>query len=183
MYHLLASSLFDSPWLIIVIMLASAIAKWRSKRRQPEDQEGEVQPDEPERRGQTGIERRLQEFLSANPSQTPRLSAAPPPVLTGVEDDWVSRVRREILMAQRQTSHPPAAPTPLMMEADVVSPEAAKRFVKLADEAEHPPATIDLIPRWQKPHNPKAAYWRNARNARHAFAASVIFGPPKGFEP
>ena len=183
MHQLLASSLFDSPWLIIVIVLGSAIAKWLGKKRQPEGQEGEGRSDEPELRGQTALERRLQEFL-AKPPQSPRPTPAPPPLLAEFEDDWVSQVRREILMSQRKTTPPPVVTSqPLIMESDGVSPEAAQRFVKLAEEAEHPPATVDLVPRWKKPHNSKAAYWRNARNARHAFAASVILGPPKGLEP
>ena len=86
-------------------------------------------------------------------------------------------------------------PTPLPMRPPLVSQspvgvtvpteaqaQAARRFAQLNEAGQHP-ATVVHGGDSRLHACARAAYWRNPQNARQAFVASLVFGPPKGLEP
>ncbi len=82
----------------------------------------------------------------------------------------------------------PPRPTPAARartEGAILSPsaeqaQAARRFAQLNEQGRHPAIVVHGARR-SRPGT-QAAYWRNPRDARQAFVASLVFGPPKGLE-
>lgn len=174
----MAAGLFDSPWVIVTLVLVSAIANWLSKRRA--DQAGENPPGD-----------------SDSDSATP---AAPPPLVPS----WEERLRR-MLEDKSEEAPRPSAPPPLIRQAPPVrtpvvrqttpprveiSPadepelgQAVTRRYELSDAA-HAAQAQQAAHRRQltKTRRPVLGSLRHPETARQAFAAALVFGPPKGLE-
>lgn len=184
MNPLLAASLFDSPWVILAIMAASAIANWLAKRRQQQQEQQERQEElenssaAPEPELSHDLDRRLRELLGQE------TSPLPPPIIREVQtEDWARPAGGEIPTARQHSAVPIRLPPPLNA-GEVEKPVAAetRRPSRLTTEAA-PPVAVDLQPRWQARRRKVGAVdWRNPRSARQAFVASLVFGPPKGLE-
>jgi hypothetical protein len=59
--------------------------------------------------------------------------------------------------------------------------QAARRFAQLNEQGRHPANVVHARGR-QSRAGTRLAAWRDPRNARQAFVASLVFGPPKGME-
>jgi len=58
---------------------------------------------------------------------------------------------------------------------------ASRQFARSIEAGKHPA----IVMHGRKSHprtGGRAGYWRDPRNARQAFVASLVFGPPKGLE-
>lgn len=180
MNPLLAASLFDSPWIILAIMAASAIANWLSKRRQQQQEQQEELENPsaaPELELSSDFERRLREMLG----QEPPLLPAPPVIQETAADDWAREARGETAPVPRRQDVTAVLPPPLISESAFQPGPTAVRRV----EATARPAPTALVAESAlRPSRRRAGgvNWRNPRTARQAFVASLVFGPPKGLE-
>jgi len=200
MKAIFAVGLFDSPWVIAAIVIGSAIANWLAKRRQEKQArnhpEGEAPP--PASRTPTG-EFNLEETLRRLMGEEPPSPAPPPlipplgrrdlpPVQTPTENkplppEWIRQPARPAAPALR----PPIAMAPVSVtarEASLEIEQAEQRFEQLTEQVRRP-ATVVTHTR-QRPvrsGSRSTSRWRDVRSVRRAFVASLVFAPPKSFEP
>lgn len=192
-----AAGLFDSPWVVVVIVLISAIANWLSKRREQKQSDipegGEPSPSSTKPQGKFDLEETLRRWIGEeSPAKTP-----PPPPLTSTargELPPVSiparRERKPIQTTQRNI--PPLRPPMISVAhagvtatATAVAEKrerAARRFEQLNEQGRHPATAFHGRKDRSSAHKRSAAPWRDPQSARRAFVASLIFAPPKGLE-
>lgn len=188
-FLIIAAGLFDSPWAVAIFVLAGAIINWLSQRRankagKNEDAETGDSMSEPP--AKVSWEERLRRMLEESPQQSPAPSAPPMPSPPLTRRPPLPRpaVPPVIVPAERQTA---SALRPTLFES-VVSDEfestdpTVRRYelssAAHAAQAQH--ASRRLLQTKAKP--PVFKSLRDPQNARQAFAASLVFGPPKGLE-
>lgn len=189
---IIAAGLFDSPWVIIAIVVASGIANWLSKRRAekngelpPSDQQPSAPPSPP-----ADWEERLRRMLGEDiPTATPPPTAAPPPIIRPATP---TRSAPPLLRPARQAA-PPVAPrrpppvevVPLIVpqtvkEASAEIEETGRRYE--LQEAAARAALRQAATRAPRRTTGLTASLRQPQAARQGFVASLVFGPPKGLE-
>ena len=202
MNTLFAAGLFDSPWVIAAIVIGSALANWLAKRRQekqarnqPEDESPPPASSAPP--GEFNLEETLRRLMGEEP---PAPSPAPPPLIpraarrdlppvqTPTEikplpPEWTRQAARPAAPVLR----PPMAVAKGSVPARVTSLEieqAEKRFEQLTEQVRRP-ATVVTHKRHRAGRSGAqgTSRWRDLRSVRRAFVASLVFAPPKSFEP
>jgi hypothetical protein len=197
MHPFFAASIFDSPWIIVAIVLVSIISNWLSKRRQAKEarqQQGENLPSSaapPKPAEQFDLEETLRRLMGEEPPPKP---PAPPPLPPTIRRE----VSPEPSWAEGEPSQPAWQTPPLIrlpplpvaqprVTATVVGEqqrEAARRFEQLNEQGRHPATVVGHGHRSRSSSGSRlASQWRNPRRARQAFVASIVFAPPKGMEP
>lgn len=198
-----AFGLVDNPWVVVIILLVTALSSWLSKRRQAKETLADKPPmpsGKPPAPGakprefdlEEAMRRLLGEDAFPKPQPTPPPIPRPPPAPEWEEEGPPVPPRRPL-----PAPLPPRVPVLVARPAPVpvaVTRAASLPVVELGDEAEegahsvslaaleHPAASYGQMPRPRQRQWP-ARPWRDPRNARQAFVASLVFGPPKGFEP
>lgn len=193
---LFASGLFDSPWLVAIIVIVGAIYNWLIKRRQEKEAEHPPERDQPappasKPAGEFNLEEALRRLMGEEP---PEPAPAPPPIPRAPRGElppapaWEEE---EPTQPVRQTVPPLIAPPIAVAQASITTTaaselqkEAARRFEQLNEQGRHP-ATVVGRGRGTRSRAGKrtASLWRDPRSARQAFVASIVFAPPKGLEP
>ncbi len=202
MNALFAAGLFDSPWVIAAIVIGGAIANWLAKRRQekqarnqPEDESPPPASSAPP--GEFNLEETLRRLMGEEP---PAQSPAPPPLIpraarrdlppvqTATEikplpPEWMRQPARPAAPVLRP---PMAVATVSVMarEASREDAQAAQRFEQLNEQGRHP-ATVVTHTRQRAGSSSTrgTSRWRDVRSVRRAFVTSLVFAPPKSFEP
>ena len=210
MNSLFAAGLFDQPWLVAGFIVVGLISNWLMKRRQEKEAgpapEGKPQPAPGGPQGGFNLEETLRRLMEES---SPPKAPVPPPIIpttatvrpSSTEDwqdaeavpsrqSWREEASEARTDARRTAVRIPTPPRPTpaaraRTEGTIVSPsaeqaQAARRFAQLNEQGRHPAIAVHGTRR-SRPGSP-AAYWRNPRNARQAFVASLVFGPPKGLE-
>ncbi len=184
---IIAAGLFDSPWVIIALVVASGIANWLSKRRA--EKNGELpptddQPSAPPPAAPPDWEERLRRMLGEDVP-----TATPPPIIRPAAP---TRSAPPLLRPARQpmSSAPPRRPPPVevvpvivpqtVKEASAEIEETVRRY-ELQEAAARAalPQSIARVPR--RTTGLKTSL-RQPHAARQGFVASLVFGPPKGLE-
>ena len=202
MNALFAAGLFDSPWVIAALVIGSAIANWLAKRRQekqarnqPEDESPPPASSTPP--GEFNLEETLRRLMGEEP---PTPSPAPPPLIpraarrdlppvqTPTEikplpPEWMRQAARPAAPILRS----PLATAPVSVtarEARLEVEQAEQRFERLTEQVRHP-AKVVTHTRQQPVRSGfrGSSRWRDVRSVRRAFVASLVFAPPKSFEP
>ena len=201
-----ATGLFDSPWVVAVIIIVGAIINWLSQRRQAKQQpgqrpEGDVPPSSNKPQAEFNVEEMLRRLLgeevpppSPVPPPVPRTTqgerSLPPPIRQGAQEARTIRSGvKDSTQASKQTA-PVRQPSPMVVARSAgasfavpQSPEQAMaRFEQLNEQGRHPARALDLRPRHRSGAGARAALWRDRASMRRAFVASLVFGPPKGLE-
>jgi hypothetical protein len=204
MNTLFAASLFDNPWLVAIFIIVGVISNWLMKRRQEKEVEHRNESEPPplpgKPKGGFDLEDALRRLLD---EETPAKPPAPPPIIPGASPtassstadwpqeeyvppkrNWMEEARTEA----RQTASTTAPPPPLISQSRVtiVRPseeqtQSASHFAQ-SDQPGGRPATVVHARGRHSRAGTRLAAWRDPRNARQAFVASLVFGPPKGFE-
>jgi hypothetical protein len=82
---------------------------------------------------------------------------------------------------------PPIALVPVSVrprEASETEKQAARHFEQLNEQGRHPATVVSIKQHRPSPLGPRVtSRWRDARSVRRAFVASLVFAPPKSFEP
>lgn len=193
MNSLFAAGLFDSPWLLAVLIIVGALASWLSKRRQEKGADARREGDEPspgsgEPPGELSLEEALRRLMGEEPP-------VPPPIPRGGRGglppapDWQEE---EPFQPARRTV--PPLPPPLIPVAQAgISPavageqqeESVRRLEQLNAQGRHPATVVGHGRGYRSGVRSRraASRWRDPRSARRAFVASLVFGTPKGLEP
>lgn len=204
-----ANGLFDQPWLVAVFIIVGLISNWLMKRRQEQEAarrpEGErpSAPEKPEEEFdlETAMRRLLGEPPPTQPPPPPVIPGAQkPPALTDARQSDAEALRSEQAWQeepeegwaedgeQLRPATPPLRPPPVSTSlARVTGPteaqaQAARRFAQSSAPGGGRSALVPQGRAALSAAEPRTAYWRNARNARQAFVASLVFGSPKGLE-
>lgn len=196
---MLASGIFDHPLVVLAILAAGAIIQWLTHKRQAEEarrqseseQAGTPRPPAEE----TALERKLRELLGepappANPA---------PPVLRREQGEpprdssWEWESAAESQAPTRPYSEPASsadyrlAPPPIALQSSgtrmvLMAPREAGQNLEILKSR---PSSGMLSHRSRRRGGSESHMWlwRNKKNARRAFVASLVFGPPKGLEP
>ncbi len=206
MNALLAAGLFDSPWIVAALVIGSALANWVAKRRQekqgPPPADG-AEPASPPNNppSEFNLEETLRRLLGEEPPRPPRPPPLiPPPPQTRSEEkpplpDWTQRNRAE--EATRTARRPAQPSTPVLRPPITLPPasvtsraasrqeaQAAKRFEQLNEQGRHPATVVNHVRHRSGRMGPRTtSQWRNVRSVRRAFVTSLVFAPPKSFEP
>lgn len=204
-----ANGLFDQPWLVAVFIIVGLISNWLMKRRQEQEAarrpEGErpSAPEKPEE--EFDLETAMRRLLGEPP---PTQSPSPPPVIPGAqkpppladarqsdteavrsgpawqeesEEGWAED--GEQLRPPPPLRPPPVAPSSARVTVPTeAQAQAARRFAQSSAPGGGRSAPVPQGRAAPPAAEPRTAYWRNARNARQAFVASLVFGSPKGLE-
>lgn len=211
MNTLFAANLFDGPWLLALIVIVSALANWLSKRRQEKEADEHTETEPPplpnQPKGEFDLEEAMRRLLG---EETPPRQPVPPPIIPRTapdrppaEADWQDAedfqpepAWREEVQERRAEARETTVQLPPLIRSTPVVParadvpirspgveqaRAAHRLATLT-EAGARPATVVHGGARRLRAGARAAYWRNPRNAREAFVASLVFGPPKGLE-
>ncbi|MGC3958885.1 MAG: hypothetical protein QM813_13385 [Verrucomicrobiota bacterium] len=179
---IIAAGLFDSPWVVIAIVVASSIANWLSKRRA--EKNGEVPPSGEQPSAPPDWEERLRRLLG---EEMP--PAAPPPVIrpAGSSNSAPPPLRpaRQPATSTRLRRPPPVEVAPVIgpqsvKEASAEIQETVSRYElsEMAVKSMLRPA----VARAPRRTTGMTAALRRPSAARQAFIASLVFGPPKGLE-
>ncbi len=211
MNPLFAVGLFDNPWIVAILVIGGALANWIAKRRQEKeagqqaDSEAPPLPDKPP--GELNLEETLRRLLG---QETPPQQPVPPPIIPRTapprppappewqdeeyvrsEQEWMEEIQDSRAGAgemPRPTPPPlrspptaPARPTATIILPSEEQAQAARRFEQLNEQGRHP-ASVVHAGGGHSVAGTRTAHWRNPRNARQAFVASLVFGPPKGLE-
>ena len=195
MNPLLASGLFDSPWMVAIIIIVGAISNWVTKRRQEKQAEQPPEGDEPaptasKPTGGLNLEETLRRLMGEEPAPAP----APPRIPRAAHDELppIPAWHKEEPFQPARHPVPPLRPPPVAV-AQASSPtitaseqqvQAARRFEQLNEQGRHP-ATVLGRGRENRSRAGKraASLWSDPRSARHAFVGSIVFAPPKSLEP
>jgi hypothetical protein len=215
MNTLFAASLFDNPWVLVVIVLVGALSQWLMKRRQRNQADNRADGDEllaspstPQERSprELDLQEALRQLLGGEPP--PRAPQPPPipPVMRDAEsaESWPDEEQFQPEQAWRdeaqetyEAARPPAIQTappsrlhPALARASATAikaseqnEEAARRFEQLNEQGRHPATVVDTGRGRRSREGTRAiGLLRDHRTVRHAFVASLVFGPPKAFE-
>jgi hypothetical protein len=176
------AGLFDSPWVVIAILVASGIANWLAQRR----------------------------AQKADENSAPDSETAPPPATPGWQEKLRELLEEAQTQSQPRPNPPAGGPPPLLRrttppEVVIVPPVIPHRESYTASSFRPPPVAIaaprdsdyrDLRGPGSKSVRPVLAparvaihprgklqvALRHPDTARQAFVASLVFGPPKGLE-
>lgn len=173
----LAASLFDSPWVILVVVLAAALSQWLMRRRLRDDAARRSVGDDAARESDASrpsqremdLQEALRELLGGEP---PPRAPRPPPIPSVVRDEQVSEgwldeeslppdsVRRDAPPATYEAAPSPAIPTVVppppraaVARADTPRREAGPRQGRAARPFKQPgqtvghPATVSHVQR------------------------------------
>jgi len=198
------AGLFDSPWVVLAILVGSAVANWLAKRRQ-EKQTGQPGPqprhDElttPSRTppGEFNLEETLRRLMGEEPPpprSTPPViprSARPelPPTRARSEDELLRpESARQLANLGGPVLRPPVVVPPADVPGYIASAEveqAEKRFAQLAEQVRQPAKVVTHLRRpASRSRRRGKTPWRDARSVRRSFVASLVFAPPKSIEP
>ena len=172
MNTLIAASLFDSPWVLVVIVLGGALSQWLMKRRQRNQADKRQDGDEPvptagehePSQRQLDLQEALRQLLGGEPP--PRAPQPPPipPVMRDAQpaEDWSDEEQfqpepawRDEAQETYEAARPPAIQTapparahPALSRANATRIEASERHEKAArrfeqlNEQGRHPATV-----------------------------------------
>lgn len=190
-----AASLFDNPWVVIVIVVGGALVNWLSTRRaakQAEQRPEGESPSAPSSKppGEFNLDEALRRLMG---EEAPAPVPAPPPIpraASGEAPSVPEWEEEEPLPPVTQTVPTPRPPLIVVSQASIVTGDAgeqqelaARRFEQLNEQGRHPATVVDHGRGHRARAGQRAASpWRNPRSARRAFVASLVFGPPKGLE-
>ena len=197
---LFAAGLFDSPWVVAAIVIGSALANWLSKRRQEkqarhQSEGNELAPSSSKPAGEFNLEETLRRLLGEEPLPPPVPPLIPRPAQRELSP---AQTRSEKELLRPEPVQQPANPTTPVLRPPIVLPQAsvrshaasrqaeqaAQRFEQLNEQGRHPAMVISHTrPRPSRSSPRGTSRWRDARSLRRAFVASLIFAPPKSFEP
>ncbi len=205
MKFLFAAGLFDSPWVVLAILVGSAVANWLAKRRQEKqaDQQDPQPPGEesmpPARPSASEFD--LEETLRRLMGEESRPAPRTPPVIpqTPRPDRSPTRSWAEELLVPQVPPPRPASPTlpaspppPILPPAIITRLEPAgevdlseERFEQLTAQVKKPATVVTHRLGFPAARRGRrgAVLWRDARSARRAFVAALVFAPPKSMEP
>lgn len=191
------AGLLDGPWVIIAIVVAGALTNWLNKRRE-EKVAGEKPKDgsapAPSQSAPPDWEERLRRLLGEEmvpPSPRPTQPAQPAPPLRRPTAQTTSTATRPPIIrpADRRPAsllRPPpveVAPVVVLSTAGQVSggvEETVRRFEQLDPAVMTPVRPIGAME--NRRSSALGASLRQPQNARQAFIASLVFGPPKALE-
>ena len=194
MNPLFASGLFDSPWLVAIIVIVGAISNWLTKRRQEKQAEQPHKGDEPAPAASKppsgfNLEEALRRLMGEEPPEPAR---APPRIPRAAQDELppVPAWQEEEPFQPAVQTVPPLRPPPIAVaQASITTTaaseqQAARRFEQLNEQGRHP-ATVVGRGRGNRSRAGKraASLWRDPRSARQAFVGSIVFAPPRSLEP
>ncbi|MCX6914920.1 MAG: hypothetical protein NT167_18020 [Verrucomicrobia bacterium] len=193
MNPLFASGLFDSPWMVAIIIIVGAISNWVTKRRQEKQAEQPPEGDEPaptasKPTGGLNLEETLRRLMGEEPAPAPpRIPRAAqvelPPVPAWHKEEPFQAARHPV---------PPLRPPPVVVAqassttiaASEQQVQAARRFEQLNEQGRHPATVLGRGRENRSPAGKRAASrWCDPRSARQAFVGSIVFAPPKSLEP
>jgi hypothetical protein len=206
-----AASLFDSPWVILVIVLVSALSQWLMKRRQRNQADERQDSDEPgptagghePSQRQFDLQEALRQLLGGEPPVRAPQPWPTPPVRRDAQPAEVEEQfeREETWIHEPQEGHeaarPPAIPTtppagayPALAQANLARTEVserhkegARRFVHLDEQGRHPATVVETGRGSRSRAGARTvALLRDSRTVRQAFIASLVFAPSKGWE-
>lgn len=197
MHPIFAVSIFDSPWIIVAIVLVSIISNWLSKRREAKEAEKKTHGNQPPpvSSGQPAQDFDLEETLRRLMGEEPPPKAPAPPPLPPAnrrevppEPVWdEGEPARPSWQTPPPIRLPPLPAAPPRFTAPVVGEqqrEAARRFEQLNEQGRHPATVVGHGHKSSSASASRlASKWRHPRKARQAFVASIVFAPPKGLEP
>lgn len=199
-----AAGLFDSPWVVLAILVGSAVANWLAKRRQekqagqPDRQPEGAEPMPPARPSSGEFD--LEETLRRLMGEESRPASPTPPVIPRTPRPELPPTRGwpdEVMLPQEALRRPasatiPAPRPPVILPQVIITPRepvsevdlAEERFEQLAEQVKQPATVVTHKLRATARRGRRgAALWRDARSARRAFVASLVFAPPKSLEP
>ena len=194
MNPLFASGLFDSPWMVAIIIIVGAISNWVTKRRQEKQAEQPPEGDEPaptasKPTGGLNLEETLRRLMGEEP---PAPAPAPPRIPRAAQVELPPVSVAQARSIEREFDHYPLRPPPVVVtqasnttiSASEQQVQAARRFEQLNEQGRHP-ATVVGHRRGSRSRTGQraASLWRDPRSARQAFVGAIVFAPPKGFEP
>ena len=194
MNPLFASGLFDSPWMVAIIIIVGAISNWVTKRRQEKQAEQPPEGDEPaptasKPTGGLNLEETLRRLMGEEP---PAPAPAPPRIPRAAQVELPPVAVAQARSIEREFDHYPLRPPPVVVAqasnttiaASEQQVQAARRFEQLNEQGRHP-ATVLGRGRENRSHAGKraASRWCDPRSARQAFVGSIVFAPPKSLEP
>jgi len=203
MNTLFAAGFFDSPWLVVILVIVGAISNWLMKRRQEKESEDRPEgeppalPDKP--KGEFNLEEALRGLLGEEPQPPPApppiphpTQAKPPRIEARMEEEsqepervWVEEGGDDGVRTAPAARSSPIARTVSPVASAVVgesAAQAAARLPAISEHADRPTAGV-AHGLQHRPHaSRRTAFWRDRRNARQAFVTSVIFAPPKGLQ-
>jgi hypothetical protein len=181
-FHL--AGFFDGPWLFLVIVLASAVINWLSKRRAEQAGPQPGRENEPPS-APADWEERLRRLLGeevvpprpARPTPVPQQPA--PPLLRPTGRPPVIRPAAPALRP------PPVEVVPVVISSEAEGAaggveETVRRFEQLDPAVMTPVRPISAM--GSRRSNAISVNLRQPQAARQAFVASLVFGPPKGLE-
>jgi hypothetical protein len=199
MNELIAAGLFDGPWLVVLLIVASALVNWLSNRRQ--SKQSEARPDDtqlPPTTGKPRGEMKLEEMMRrlmgeeepASPPPLPHDSRSVPEIWEPEEGEssqppWLEE---RPVVRPVQPAAPPVIPTTgriasELARARVLKAEARRAYENARRFKQHqrgqPAGRVVPL----RSSTTRGDYWRSRRTARKAFVDSLVFGPPKGLEP
>jgi len=177
-----ATGLFDSPWIIVAIVLFTTIYNWLAKRRQnsPADKRTDgSEPPAPSSKppGEFNLEEALRRLMGEEP---PASVPAPPPIPRAAQDelppveDWpdpeqlqpeptwrkeAEAAEAEVRQAAIQTGPPLRPPLIAVERASATTLEAseqderdARRFEQLNEQGRHPATVVGGAGRERRSH-------------------------------
>jgi hypothetical protein len=179
-------ALFDNPWVVVAILVASGVANWLAQRRAKKT-EGEADPEAEAPPAAPGWQEKLRELLQeaqaqsqpTDPPKPPRGEGAPPVLRRTTPPEVV--IVPPVITA-RESQPRPIRPPPVA----VVAPSRFQGYAM--DHVKSPPPARparSVLPPVRKtgPRPGKLQQTlRRSDTARQAFVASLVFGPPKGLE-
>jgi hypothetical protein len=204
-----ANGLFDQPWLVAVFIIVGLISNWLMKRRQEQEAARRPEAERPSAPEKPEEEFDLETAMRRLLGEPPPAQSSPPPVITGSQrpppladarQSDAEALRSELAWQeeseeglaedgeQLRSAPPPLRPPSVLASSARVTvlteaqAQAARRFVQSSAKASERSATILQGSNAPSVAEPRTAYWRNPRNARQAFVASLVFGSPKGLE-
>lgn len=183
-YPTFIAGLFDSPWVVIAILIASGVANWLAQRRAQKEEPDSSNESEPPpavppsiASWQERLRKMIEEAEAAPPPQSSE-GAAPPLVRRPTPPEVV--IVPPVITATETYSAPPRRPPPV---AVVAAPASEYRAPQRATKAPgtKPPVSVGTMRRPPE-RSLLQETLRHPATARQAFVASLVFGTPKGLE-
>lgn len=210
MSTIVVASLFESPWVLLVIVLVGALSQWLTKRRQASEADSRPDNDAPlpspgksEERLQRELDLQevLRQLLGGEP---PPRAPQPPPISPVMRDAPALEVGSDeepvqpehARMDKPQETYEAARPAAIHTAPSrpysasrsnatpiTISEQSVRRFEPLVEHARHPAAMVTTGRERHSHGGARAIGWlRDHQTVRQAFVASLVFGPPKAFE-